>query len=115
MEVVPLITTNFDEAEDLLQQEKVKVVMVDQRMPQTTGLEFLSGIKLRYPYIVRILFTGYEDIEVTEQAINSGEVYKFIKKPWDNEYLKRTLREAINKYDKEHCFKTIASYNRTKK
>ncbi|MDD4202077.1 MAG: hybrid sensor histidine kinase/response regulator [Candidatus Omnitrophica bacterium] len=107
MDITSYGTTQSSEALSFLEENKVKVVMVDQRMPQVSGLDFLSEIKTKFPYIVRILFTGYEDIAVTEKAINSGEVYKFIKKPWEEKYLKETIKDSVTKYDKEFSFRKL--------
>jgi len=94
-------TTDYQEALDILEKEKgkIKVVMSDQRMPQITGVEFLKRVKQAYPDVVRILFTGHADLQAAEDAINVGEVYRFINKPWNTEDLKTAIRQAINHYD----------------
>ncbi len=94
------LTTNHEEALRMLEKEKnIKVVMSDHRMPAITGVEFLKGVKNRNPQIIRILFTGYADIKAAEDAINQGEVYRFINKPWSDGDLKATLREAVKRFD----------------
>ena len=92
-------TTNHQEAMDILEKERIKLVMSDQRMPKITGVEFLKQVKVKYPDVLRILITGYADIEAAEDAINVGEVYRFINKPWDGEELKGSVRQAIKHYD----------------
>ncbi len=93
-------TTNHKTAlEFLLENKSVKVVVSDQRMPMIQGVNFLSNIKENYPDIVRILLTGFADIQTAEDAINKGGVYRFINKPWNDEDIKSTIREAIAKFD----------------
>ncbi|MFA7113963.1 MAG: hybrid sensor histidine kinase/response regulator [Candidatus Omnitrophota bacterium] len=92
-------TTKHSEALEAISKEKVKVVLSDHRMPEISGTEFLEKVKEKYPYIVRILFTGYTDIQIAEDAINKGGVYRFINKPWDDISLRRTILEAIERFD----------------
>ena len=76
-------TTKTDEAVRMMQENEVDVVMTDQRMPEMTGVELLSKIKGPYPEATRLLFTGYADIRAVIEAINQGNVYRYITKPWD--------------------------------
>lgn len=92
-------TRDAGEAIRILESEEIKVVMSDQRMPRTKGVDFLKQVKEKKPGAIRILFTGYADIQAAEDAINKGEVYRFITKPWNDEDLKSTIREAMNRYD----------------
>ncbi|HNX90511.1 MAG TPA: hybrid sensor histidine kinase/response regulator [Candidatus Omnitrophota bacterium] len=78
---------------------KVKVVLSDYKMPEMSGVELLGQVKQMNPDIVRILFTGYADIKIVEEAINRGEVYRFINKPWEEAELKTIIFEAIDRYD----------------
>ena len=96
-----LLTTDHKEAMRALDQNMVKVVMSDQKMTQITGIEFLRIIKKKYPNIVNILFTGYADLKMATEAINKGEVYRFINKPWNDADLKTVIRQALDKYDLE--------------
>jgi response regulator RpfG family c-di-GMP phosphodiesterase len=84
----------------LIQQEEVHIIMTDQRMPQITGVEFLTNAKARNPRAVRILFTGYSDLESIIAAINQGHVYQFLKKPWQPEELQLAVRQAATEYDR---------------
>ena len=93
------LTTSHEEALRTLEKEKIKVVMSDHRMPAITGVEFLKRVKDLNPDIIRILFTGYADVQAAEDAINKGEVYRFINKPWNDEDLKATLWEAVKHFD----------------
>jgi len=90
---------NPDEALSILEDKDIKVVMSDQRMPGTSGIEFLQHVKERNPDTIRILFTGYADLNVAENAINQGEVFRLINKPWNEDDLKATIRQAIKTYD----------------
>ncbi len=92
-------TTNHNEALALMGKEKIKVVFSDERMPNVSGVEFLQMVKNKYPDIVRILFTGYADLTAVENAINLGEVYRFINKPWNGSELKAAVKQAIEHYD----------------
>jgi len=93
------VTTNFEEANEILSREKIKVVVSDQRMPQISGVKFLREVKEKYPDVIRVLFTGYTDFSAAEEAINLGEVYRFISKPWKTMELLSTIRQCIEHYD----------------
>ena len=94
-----LTTTSVDEAFQHLETRPVHLVMSDQRMPEMSGVEFLTFVKECYPDCVRILFTGYTDTQSAIEAINSGKVYCYIPKPWDPEELKLMLSQAAGRYD----------------
>jgi response regulator RpfG family c-di-GMP phosphodiesterase len=84
----------------LLQENEVHIIMTDQRMPQTTGVEMLTKIRARHPRAVRMLFTGYADLDAVIAAINQGHVYHFLKKPWQPEELEAAVRSAAAEYDR---------------
>jgi response regulator RpfG family c-di-GMP phosphodiesterase len=88
------------EGAQLLQENEVHIIMTDQRMPQTTGVEMLSSVRARHPQAVRMLFTGYADLEAIIAAINQGHVFQFLKKPWQPEELEAAVREAAAEYDR---------------
>jgi signal transduction histidine kinase len=83
----------------MLEREPVHVVMTDQRMPETTGVELLAKVRERHPDAMRLLFTGYADIRAVVDAINRGSVYRYITKPWDPDELMAIIREACDRYD----------------
>ena len=83
-----------DEARKVLQEKKFHVIITDQRMPGITGVEFLESILEIYPDPIRILLTGFADIEAVVAAINKGQVYKYIAKPWVEEELKAIIETA---------------------
>lgn len=84
----------------IMQEEEVHMVMSDQRMPQITGVELLTSVKTRYPQAVRMLYTGYADLDSIIAAINQGHIYQFIKKPWQPEELLDAVRQAAAEYDR---------------
>jgi len=90
------------EALQLMSQQGFKVVISDEKMPGMDGAEFLSLVKKFHPETVRIMLTGHASIEATMRAVNSGEIYRFFTKPWDDTELKLALRSAVEKYDLEH-------------
>src|SRR5438874_6176299 len=92
-------TTHAEEAVKMMQEREVDVVMTDQRMPDMTGVELLSQIKGPYPEATRLLFTGYADIRAVIEAINQGNVYRYITKPWDPDELQTIIREACERHD----------------
>jgi signal transduction histidine kinase len=93
------VAGNYLEAMEILAREKIKVVLSDQRMPDILGVEFLRRVRVQYPEVVRILFTAYADLVAAEQAINVGEVFRFISKPWHQDELKGTVVGAMYHYD----------------
>ena len=92
-------TTRPDEALSILEQQPIDVVMTDQRMPEMTGVQFLSRVKGPCPEATRLLFTGYADIRAVIDAINEGHVYRYITKPWDPDELQAIIREACERHD----------------
>jgi response regulator RpfG family c-di-GMP phosphodiesterase len=84
----------------IMQEEEVHIIMTDQRMPQVTGVELLAKVKSRNPKAVRLLFTGYADLESIIAAINQGHVYQFLKKPWQPEDLQHAVRQAALEYER---------------
>lgn len=93
------VTTAPDEALQILERENIKVVCSDQRMPSMTGIDFLTKVREKKPDTVRILLTGYADVQAAEDAINLCQVYRFLQKPWDSRELKATLEQAIYHFD----------------
>jgi signal transduction histidine kinase len=88
-----------DEALDLVEEEPVQVVMTDQRMPEMSGIEFLAKLRESRPDIVRVLFTGYSNIDHVIDAINEGHVYRYISKPWKPAELKLFVSQAFEHYE----------------
>ncbi len=80
---------------ELLKDNDVDLVISDMRMPEMNGAEFLEQVYKLYPDTMRILLTGYSEISSTIDAINKGNIYKYISKPWEENDLKLTIRNAI--------------------
>ena len=83
----------------IMEENEIHLVMTDQRMPGMTGVEFLRNVRGEFPEAVRLLFTGYADIKAVIDAINAGNVYRYITKPWDPDELQTVIREACERYD----------------
>src|SRR5262245_47890354 len=88
-----------EEGLDLLKQETVSLIISDQRMPGMTGTEMLRESLRTNPDAVKIILTGYTDVEALIEAINCARVYRYVNKPWDPEKLKATVRSAITERD----------------
>ncbi len=84
---------------DILKKEPVQVIVSDLRMTRHSGTDLLKKVKTAYPDIVRIILTGYADVNSVMDAVNQGAVYKFITKPWNEEELKLSIRLALVQYD----------------
>ena len=91
-----------DEAFDLLAIHQVQVVISDQRMPGMNGTEFLSRVKKLYPGTIRIILSGYTELESVLNAINCGEIFRFYTKPWDDQALRDNIREAFQYHELIH-------------
>lgn len=94
-----LTATSAVEGFELLAKHPVGVILSDQRMTEMSGTEFLRRVKQLYPQIVRLVLSGYSDFKSITDAINQGAIYKFLSKPWDEELLHDTLREAFQHYE----------------
>jgi two-component system, NtrC family, response regulator HupR/HoxA len=86
-----------EEALRLLRAHPIDAIITDQKMPNMTGVEFLEASLKEYPDLVRIVLTGYTDVEDLIAAINTGKVHKYITKPWEPEELRVAVREALEK------------------
>ena len=86
-----LKATSGKEALTLIKDQPVSLIISDQRMPQMTGVQFLEKSLKTHPDTMRILLTGYTDIDSVIAAINSGQVYRYINKPWDPIDLGKTV------------------------
>src|SRR5438445_7413122 len=92
-------TSRAAEALEIVDREPVDVVMTDQRMPGITGVELLEQVRAKNPDAMRLLFTGYADIRAVIDAINRGNVYRYITKPWDPDELQAVVRDAVERHD----------------
>lgn len=94
-----ITATSGEKALEVLRKQPVSAIISDQRMPNMTGVEFLEKSIAVRPDAVRILLTGYTDIESVISAINSGQIYRYLTKPWDPNDLLATLQTAIEKFE----------------
>ena len=85
----------------MLKESPVDLVLSDHLMPEMTGLEFLKLVRDRHPDSVRLMLTGHADMQTAIDAINHGEIYRFLTKPWDDTEIKVTLHLAFEQLDLE--------------
>lgn len=105
--------TSADEGYEILKKYPVEVIIADQRMPGKTGVDFFESILDTYPYPIRILLTAYSDINAVIDAINKGQVYRYVTKPWNDFDLKLTIENAYQLYLlKEQHNKLNAKYHK---
>jgi len=88
-----------DAAREFLDKDDLKVIVSDQRMPDKTGVEFFSEIKETHPEPIRILLTGYSDLQAVVDAINKGEVYRYLTKPWNADDIKAVINQAVELFE----------------
>lgn len=91
-----VLTANSpSEAFEYLAKHPIQVILSDQRMPEMSGTEFFARVKQLHPDTIRIVLTGYTDLESVTVAINRGAIYKFLTKPWDDDQLREQIRDAF--------------------
>jgi two-component system, sensor histidine kinase and response regulator len=86
------------EAMEILANHEVHIIITDQKMPGMTGVQFLSNAISRYPEPIRIILTGYSDIEVLMKAINECGIFRYLTKPWNENEMNLTINQALNTY-----------------
>ena len=99
------IAQSADEALEFLARESFHIIISDQRMPGKTGVELFEYIIEKFPDPIRILLTGYADIQAVIDAINKGEVYRFIDKPWDYQAVRVAIKNAYEIYETRQLLK----------
>ena len=87
------------EALDIFEGQEIPVMVADQRMPDVTGVELCVAVRRYFPQTIRMILTGYTDSEAMMAAINEGQVYSFITKPWERETLFSVLVRGFESYD----------------
>ena len=98
LEVDVLAASSGPEALALIEKQEISLIISDQRMPGMNGVELLEKAKKISPYTVRILLTGYADIDATIKAINNGSVKYYLNKPWDDDILLSRIKESLELY-----------------
>jgi len=83
----------------ILNDNEIHILITDQRMPGTLGTELLAQVVKKYPDQIRILLTGFSDIDAIKDAINRGQIYHYLQKPWNDVELKETIENAYKVYD----------------
>lgn len=94
-----LTTNGASAAFEILATNKVGVVLCDQRMSGISGTEFLSRVKHMYPAVVRMVLSGYTDLQTVTDAVNHGAIFKFLTKPWEDEELLTALTDAFREFE----------------
>ena len=94
-----LTAASGDEALALLGQHDVALLITDQRMPGMTGIELLKKTVPLRPRMVRIILTGYTDVDALVEAINCGQVYRYVAKPWNNDELRMNVKRALEHFE----------------
>ena len=87
---------NAAAAMDILNAHTVDLIISDQRMPQTTGVELFAQVEESHPHVGKVLLTGYSDLQAVVDAINKGAVDRYMTKPWDEDHLVRIVLEVLN-------------------
>src|SRR6056297_4156439 len=94
-DITVLTAEDARSAAKLLKQKPVDLLISDERMPQVEGHKFVQYVKKTYPSIIRIILTGFADTEAMKMAVNRGEVYRYLFKPWDDNELMVTVKNAL--------------------
>lgn len=102
-----LTANSASEGLKLLENNTVQIIISDQRMPVMTGSEFFAEVRKLYPETIRILLTGYSDFDAIKDAINKGNIYKYLTKPWNNTSLQETVKDALKAYLNQNKSKEI--------
>ncbi|MEJ2716082.1 MAG: sigma 54-interacting transcriptional regulator [Deltaproteobacteria bacterium] len=87
-----------EEAYEVLKQHDIQLVIADQKMPEETGVEFLERIAPEYPHAIRIILTGYSDINAVVHAINRSKIYYYLQKPWNEDEMRLVVDNALHAY-----------------
>jgi DNA-binding NtrC family response regulator len=105
-----------EEALELIRQHDFQVIISDQRMPGMKGVDLLKAAKQLAPYAIRILLTGYADLDAVMNSVNIGEIFRYVNKPWKSDRLKETVALACKAYDtmKEAMSKQTTGFLSTK-
>lgn len=90
-----LLAGSAKEAIEIMTNEKVDLIITDENMPGLSGTDLLRVVRETHPFVVRFMVTGADDIEVAKNAINSGEIYRFFTKPWDDFELLVCVKQAL--------------------
>ncbi|MBS1527447.1 MAG: response regulator [Bacteroidetes bacterium] len=95
-----------DEALKLLETKLVHVIISDQRMPHMTGVELFEKVQAKYPDPVRLLLTGYADMNAVIDAVNKGKIFHYLTKPWNEEELTMAIERAYGAWQEKQSLKS---------
>ena len=104
-----LTATSGKEGIEILKNNEVHLIITDQRMPEMTGIQFLEKIMSEFPDAIRMILTGFSDIEAIIGAINTGRVFRYITKPWDENELRMTIENSRQLYELQENRKHLLS------
>jgi signal transduction histidine kinase len=93
------VAKSAKEGLEILDTNSIKLIIADQRMPEMSGVDFFEIAADKYPDAIRIILTGYSDIEAIIKAINKGKIFKYVTKPWDKDELKLIIDNALWSYN----------------
>ena len=93
------VANSGEEGRAIMKEQPIEVILSDQRMPKETGVEFLNSILDEYPKPIRILLTGYSDIDAVIDAINQGRIYQYVSKPYKHEEMKYIIEHAAEVFN----------------
>ena len=102
-----LTATSGADGLEILKENDIHLVVTDQRMPGLSGTEFLAKVKEKYPEVIRIVLSGYTEVDSITESINKGHIYKFMLKPWNDQNLKLEIKQALEQYDLMQVNKTL--------
>ncbi len=107
-----LTATDPNEALEIMRKTPTQVVVTDQRMPTMSGVDFLSEVREQHSDVIRMMLTGYTEMNIAVEAINKGEIYRLITKPWNDDELRATLRQAFDHHDLKSEIKRLNTVSR---
>jgi response regulator RpfG family c-di-GMP phosphodiesterase len=104
-----MLTNSPQKALQIIEDEEIALIISDQRMPQISGVDLLEKVLKISPDTIRIILTGYSDVNSTIKAINKGHVFRFLTKPWNDEEILDVIKQAIELYEIKHEKKRLES------
>lgn len=102
-----IIAVSGDEALKIMEKKPIEIIITDQRMPQMTGIEFLEKVLEKYPDPMRILLTGYSDMNAVIDAVNKGKIYHYLAKPWIEDEINMTIARAYEAFSDKRKIKEL--------
>lgn len=106
-----LIASNVKKAIDHFNQNQIAVVITDQKMPSQTGLDLLQFLEKNHPDTVRVLITGYSEMDIVVDAVNKGSIFRYINKKSNPEEILSIIKEALEKYNQDQKIKELSQMN----